>query len=41
MEDDYLVLGKADHRQSEGLAECLVSIRENIVEQNQGNRLDI
>jgi hypothetical protein len=41
MEDGYLVLAEVDHRRSEGLAECLVSMREHIVDQNQGNRLDI
>jgi hypothetical protein len=41
MEDDYLMLGEVDHRRSEGLVEYLVSIQENVIKQNQGNRLDI
>ena len=41
MEDDYLVLFEVDHRRSEGLAECLVKNSRNIVDQNQGNHLDI
>jgi hypothetical protein len=41
MEDDYLVLCEVDHRRSEGLAECLVKNSRNIVDQNQGNHLDI